>query len=141
VVLRETDGGASGVHQSALSESGLDYQGPLLGLSPSSDPPPPLPPSLPPLLALGWDAILKYENGTTAPSADDPLVIKPTAMSDAQMMGAVPSPSPDTSVESAQNAQRRVSYRDALANGMWRVRTAPLAFYIGDSAGTVSRLF
>jgi hypothetical protein len=103
---------------------------------------PPLnPPSLPPLLALGWDAILKYENGTTAPSADDPLVIKPTAMSDAQMMGAVPSPSPDTSVESAQNAQRRVSYRDALANGMWRVRTAPLAFYIGDSAGTVSRLF
>jgi hypothetical protein len=56
-------------------------------------------------------------------------------MSDAKQMGVVDS---DTSGESTEDRQRRVSYREALASGMWRVRTAPLAFYIGASAHTVS---
>lgn len=41
------------------------------------------------------------------------------------------------STENEQNSNagvKRISYREALANGMWRVRTAPLVFYVGDSA-------
>lgn len=46
-------------------------------------------------------------------------------------MGYVPS---DSSQEASPGNVKKISYREALANGMWRVRTAPLVFYIGDAA-------
>jgi hypothetical protein len=60
----------------------------------------------------------------------------PTALEDAKEMGYVApnGGSGDPPSSESSPTQKKISYREALANGMWRVRTAPLVFYVGDSA-------
>jgi hypothetical protein len=102
-ILANVDGGLEGIIEDEVYESKLKYQ--------------------------GWDAILKFENGVTVPSQEDPLAIKSASVEELLKS--------DPDHNEASPEKKKISYREALASGMWRVRTAPLMFYIGDSAYTV----
>lgn len=70
----------------------------------------------------------------------------PTATEDAKKMGYQSSNTTTSTTSTSSTSSNplnpnNVTYRDALASGMWRVRTAPFVFYIGDSAYTVRILF
>lgn len=69
----------------------------------------------------------------------------PTAVEDAQKIGIstsdINSNISSSTLSSNPLNLAKISYRDALVSGMWRIRTAPFVFYIGDSAYTVSISF